>query len=130
MLSLHRKIDIPCLSVCYRVCSLTSAVLLMSFPLLLLAMSCAAQDDRVRRVQDELVWAGYYDGMVDGVDGDMTKDATREFQKKLGQPPTGRLTPAQSETLHQIAATAATAVGFQQVYDDRTGITVGIPLKL
>ena len=45
-------------------------------------------------VQAELARQGYYDGKVDGIVGDATRRAVREYQADRGLPVTGEITPA------------------------------------
>jgi peptidoglycan hydrolase-like protein with peptidoglycan-binding domain len=45
-------------------------------------------------VQTELARQGYYDAKVDGIIGEATRRAIREYQKDRGLPVNGQITPA------------------------------------
>ncbi|MGI9426657.1 MAG: peptidoglycan-binding domain-containing protein [Hyphomicrobiaceae bacterium] len=59
---------------------------------------------RVRRaqrrgIQRQLKALGLYNGTLDGVFGDLTRQAIKDFQEKLGAETTGYLTPDQFKQL-------------------------------
>lgn len=52
-----------------------------------------------RRIQAALRLLGYYDGMVDGLFGPRTRAAIRRYQRDIGVPVTGTLTPDEANRL-------------------------------
>ena len=53
----------------------------------------------VKRVQEALAFLGFEPGVADGLIGKRTRAAISAFQSSLGEPPTGRLTPLQTQLL-------------------------------
>ena len=92
--------------------------------------SAKAPDASIEQVQVWLVWAGYYDGPLDGSVGPGTTSAIKQFQRDTGAEASGSLTADQSSALAQRAATRIKAAGFSTITDPSTGIRVGIPLAL
>ena len=91
--------------------------------------SCMAEEN-LARIQELLIWAGDYEGLVDGVRGAGTINAIRAFQKRTGSAPTGQLSAKQLVELQRISARRRAAAGFDIVTDPLTGIRIGIPTKL
>jgi Putative peptidoglycan binding domain len=56
------------------------------------------------KLQESLIWTGYYPGPLDGDVGERTLLAIRNFQGALGHPQTGLVTQPELSTLHQQAA--------------------------
>ena len=52
-----------------------------------------------RQVQEALHGLGYYDGLVDGIFGPLTRASIRRFQVSIGKEETGRLTAAEAGRL-------------------------------
>ena len=50
-------------------------------------------DATVEEVQRELLATGHFKGLVDGVNGQKTKIAIEQFQREIGLPATGEITP-------------------------------------
>ena len=85
---------------------------------------------RIREYQDMLIWTGDYDGMIDGTAGSGTSQAIKSFQKRLGHQPSGELTGSELALLRKTGKDNKALVGFAQVDDHVTGVSVGMPLKL
>jgi Putative peptidoglycan binding domain len=90
----------------------------------------ARGDDGIREYQEMLIWTGDYDGLVDGVLGEGTKQAIIGFQRRAKHPASGTLTAAEAALLIQTGSANKKAVGFERVDDHLTGVSVGMPLKL
>jgi peptidoglycan hydrolase-like protein with peptidoglycan-binding domain len=85
---------------------------------------------QIRENQEMLIWTGDYNGVVDGLLGNDTKQAVKTFQKRLGHIETGELTGIETTLLRKQGREAKLAVGFDRVDDTLTGVSVGMPLKL
>ncbi len=84
-----------------------------------------------RAVQDALIWASDYNGVVDGSFGKRTRDSILVYQANIKAPTTGVLDAAAVSALVATADKAKAAVKFQIVADDgKSGVHVGAPLKL
>ncbi|MEM1160979.1 MAG: serine protease [Pseudomonadota bacterium] len=81
-------------------------------------------------VQDGLLWAGHYSGLLDGDFGAGTRRAIRAFQADLGASRTGTLTATQIDLLRRKKRQTQADAGFRVVTDDRTGIRIGMPEKI
>jgi Putative peptidoglycan binding domain len=79
------------------------------------------------KLQESLIWTGYYPGPLDGEVGERTLSAIRTFQGALGHPQTGLVTQPELNALHQQAARQVDRSGYQSVLDRTTGISIGIP---
>jgi peptidoglycan hydrolase-like protein with peptidoglycan-binding domain len=77
-----------------------------------------------------LIWTGDYDGIVDGVEGEETRHAVKGFQRQLGHPETAKLTEQEVSLLRKRGLKTKQAVGFKEVDDPITGVSVGMPLNL
>lgn len=95
-----------------------------------LGVANAETGNSTQNYQEMLIWTGDYDGMVDGIFGSGTKQAIKNFQKRFSYPASGNLTQSEATLLQKIGENLKTAVGFVQVNDDATGVSVGMPLKL
>jgi len=93
-----------------------------------LAQTGAVADPTILRIQEALVWTGYYEGPVDGSAGAGTQSAIKRFQRDIGKPETGSLDEAQAATLAQRAQTNVQLTGYRSVLDARSGIRSGLPL--
>jgi putative peptidoglycan binding protein len=89
----------------------------------------AAPTSQILQQQEMLIWTTDYEGTVDGIIGPETIKAIRQFQTRLGNPPTGQLTQAEESDLNQQGAAAKRRAGFRQIVDDVAGVSVGIPLN-
>ncbi|MCO5089674.1 peptidoglycan-binding protein [Bosea sp. (in: a-proteobacteria)] len=82
-----------------------------------------------KAIQDDLIWAGQFNGAVSGAYGPLTFRAINAFKGRRGAPD-GVLAPAERAALARAAQAARDAAGFQLLADDRTGVRIGIPTKL
>ncbi len=81
-----------------------------------------------KAIQDDLVWAGDYLGITQGVFGRRTYDGIVAFQKRgKAAAVDGILTPEQRKALETAARLARGAVKFTMLTDARTGIRLGVP---
>jgi serine protease Do len=85
--------------------------------------------DVIVGLQVALIWAGYYDGFVDGERGQGTKRAILKFQQDLRVDPTGDLTKAQVDRLLQLADAERERTGFKVYSEADTQIDIGLPFK-
>ena len=83
-----------------------------------------------RAVQDALVWTGDYKGIVDGHFGKGTRDAIVAFARRAHLPADGTLDDKARASLIAAAAKAKQAVGFTLTSDPRSGVRIGVPVKL
>src|ERR1700692_3454481 len=99
-----------------------------------LTVNCAFSQtftlDDIRTQQEMLIWTTDYDGLIDGKIGPETTQGIKQFQIRLGNPPTGRLSAAEYQELQKQGNAKRDRAGFQQVIDKNAGVSVGIPLKL
>lgn len=101
-----------------------------------LTLSAAAQRERddarldSRRVQEALIWTGHYDGTVDGRLGGAVRRSIAAFQRDRGVRPTGVLREDGARLLMAQAREQRTKAGFTFHDDAKTGIKLGLPLKL
>ncbi|MDX3972039.1 MAG: peptidoglycan-binding domain-containing protein [Bradyrhizobium sp.] len=93
-----------------------------------LAQTGAVADPAVLRIQEALVWTGYYEGPIDGSAGAGTQSAIKRFQRDVGKPDTGSLDDAQAAMLSQRAQTIVQLTGYRSLLDARSGIRSGMPL--
>ncbi len=87
-------------------------------------------EDERRAIQSDLIWTGHYNGTVTGGFGPLTFRAINTFAGKTGAAADGLLTPAQRKALKDGAARARSEAGFEIVTDSRSGIRIGVPLKV
>jgi peptidoglycan hydrolase-like protein with peptidoglycan-binding domain len=87
-------------------------------------------DANVQKIQEALVWIGYYEGPIDGSAGPGTQSAAKKFQRELSKPETGTLDDSQAAVLAQRAQSAILATGYRPMLDSRSGVRIGIPLLL
>ena len=83
-----------------------------------------------KAVQEALVWTNDYKGVADGRFGKGTRDAIVAFALRSKLPGDGSLDEKGRAALAGAAQTAKAAVRFSVVTDARTGIKIGLPLKL
>ncbi len=82
-----------------------------------------------KAIQNDLIWAGQFNGAVSGSYGPLTFRAINAF-KGARSPADGLLSPAERAALARAAQAARDAAGFKVLADDKTGVQIGIPLKL
>jgi peptidoglycan hydrolase-like protein with peptidoglycan-binding domain len=85
--------------------------------------------DRIA-IQDGLIWTGDYKGIADGKFGKGTRDAIAAFATRNKLPSDGTLDVKGRAALAAAAKQAKEAVNFSVKADDRTGLRIGLPLKL
>lgn len=95
-----------------------------------LTQSTTVADPNILRIQEGLVWTGYYEGPVDGSAGAGTQSAIKRFQHDIGKPETGSLDDPQAAMLAQRAQVIIQQTGYRPVLDTRSGIRTGMPLGL
>ena len=82
-----------------------------------------------KAIQNDLIWAGQFNGAVSGSYGPLTFRAINAFKGARG-PADGLLPPAERAALAKAAQSARDAAGFKLLADDKTGVQIGIPQKL
>jgi hypothetical protein len=87
-------------------------------------------EKQIRGYQEMLIWTGDYDGLTDGVRGEGTNQAITRFQTRIEHAQTGQLTAVEVALLQKEGQKKKAAAGFEQVDDNVTGVSVGMPLKL
>jgi len=81
-------------------------------------------------VQNDLVWTGDYNGLINGEFGERAIAAVKAFQKRHGGKETGVLNQPERAALAAAAKPKQEAVGWRAVSDPVTGARLGIPGKL
>jgi peptidoglycan hydrolase-like protein with peptidoglycan-binding domain len=81
-------------------------------------------------IQNDLVWTGDYNGLINGDFGDRAIAAVKAFQKRNGAKETGVLNQPERAALAAAAKPKQEAVGWRMVQDLITGARLGIPGKL
>lgn len=82
-----------------------------------------------KAIQNDLIWAGQFNGAVSGSYGPLTFRAINAFKGGRG-PADGLLAPAERAALAKAAQAARDSAGFRVLADDKTGVQIGIPQKL
>jgi peptidoglycan hydrolase-like protein with peptidoglycan-binding domain len=90
----------------------------------------ALQEADRKAIQEGLIWTGDYKGIADGRFGKGTHDAIAAFAQRAKLPGDGTLDDKGRAALAAAALHARTNVHFSVVADERTGIKIGVPLKL
>lgn len=93
------------------------------------AFEALPEADR-RAVQDALVWTGDYKGIVDGHFGKGTRDSIAAFAQHMHLPANGTLDDKARAGLIATAAKAKQAAAFTPTSDGRSGVRIGVPVKL
>lgn len=83
-----------------------------------------------KAIQNDLIWAGHFNGAVSGSYGPLTFRGINALKAGSRGAPDGILTPVERRALAQAAGAAREAAGFRVITDERTGIRIGIPTKL
>jgi hypothetical protein len=81
-------------------------------------------------IQNDLVWTGDYNGLVNGEFGERAIAAVKAFQKRNGAKETGVLNQPERATLAAAAKPKQDAVGWRMADDPATGARIGVPAKL
>ncbi len=93
------------------------------------AFEALPEADR-RAIQDALVWTGDYSGITDGAFGKGTLAAIKAYQTRAKAKADGILTAATRAALIGEGTKARQAAGFAIVDDPKSGVRIGVPLKL
>ncbi len=93
------------------------------------AFEALPEADRVA-IQDGLIWTGDYKGVADGKFGKGTRDAITAFAARNRFPADGTLDAKGQAALAAAATKAKDAVNFSVKADERSGVRIGLPLKL
>ncbi len=95
------------------------------------AASYAAMPEADRiAIQDDLVWTGDYNGVVNGDFNSRAVAGVKTFQKRRGGKDTGVLNPPERTALSRAAKQRRAAAGWQIIVEPMTGVRLGIPAKL
>ena len=81
-------------------------------------------------IQNDLVWTGDYNGLINGEFGERAIAAVKAFQKRNGGKETGVLNQPERAALAAAAKPKQEAVGWRMVRISSTGARIGIPAKL
>ena len=81
-------------------------------------------------IQNDLVWTGDYNGIINGEFGERAIAAVKAFQKRFGAKETGVLNQPERAALAAAAKPKQDNVGWRMVQDLSTGARLGIPAKL
>jgi len=81
-------------------------------------------------LQSDLVWAGAYNGLINGEVSDRMVAAIKAWQKDHGGKPTGVLNPQERATLASDAKALQDRAGWKIGLDPVNGIKLGLPGKL
>lgn len=88
-----------------------------------------SEEERVY-LQINLVFAGGYQGIIDGDIGGRSIQAIKVFQRTSGFPATGKLTENQNSLLKSVAGKSFGSLGLQSQFDNRTGFSLYLPSAL
>jgi S1-C subfamily serine protease len=81
-------------------------------------------------LQIALQWFGFYTGGIDGQFGPGTRGSMAAYQEDRGLPPTGVLTTRQRAQLLDEYNGELSALGMQNVLDERAGVQIDLPLGM
>ena len=81
-------------------------------------------------IQSDLAWVGQYNGAISGDVSERMVEAIKEYQKALGDKPTGVLNPKERNVLAETARRRQDSAGWKIVTDAVSGARLGIPTKL
>ncbi len=93
------------------------------------AFEALPESDR-KAIQDALMWLGFYNTSISGSFNRQTYAGLAAYQKKLGGSPDKILAATFIEKLKRAGYAARSAAGFEIIRDERTGIEIGLPLKV
>lgn len=84
-----------------------------------------------KAIQNELIWTGDFNGVAGGEFGKRTYDAVLAFERRTRSPAAdGILNAAERSVLQREAKAARDGQRWTQVRDDRTGVSLGLPMAL
>lgn len=87
------------------------------------------ESDR-KAIQDALMWLGFYNTSISGSFNRQTYAGLVAYQKKVGGTPDKVLATTLIEKLKNAGRAARSAAGFEIIRDEKTGIEIGLPLKV
>jgi peptidoglycan hydrolase-like protein with peptidoglycan-binding domain len=94
------------------------------------AVYAAMPEHERMMIQADLIWTGFYNGIIDSDFGDNSVAAVKAFQKYAGGRETGLLNPDERAKLSEAARARREKAGWRVVDDRATGARVGVPGKL
>src|SRR5215471_1202692 len=94
------------------------------------AVYAAMPEHERMMIQADLIWTGFYNGIIDSDFGDNSVAAVKAFQKYAGGRETGLLNPDERAKLSEAARKRRENAGWHVVDDRVTGTRVGVPGKL
>ncbi|MGL4975829.1 MAG: trypsin-like peptidase domain-containing protein [Bosea sp. (in: a-proteobacteria)] len=84
-----------------------------------------------KAIQNELIWTGDFNGVAGGEFGKRTYDAMLAFERRTKSPAAdGILNPAERSALQRDAKAARDGQRWTQVRDERTGVSLGMPMAV
>jgi len=83
-----------------------------------------------KAIQDALVWTGDYNGTVNGIFGKRSYDGLVAFETRARLTPDGVLDARERAALEAAGAKAKQAVRFTLAQDPRSGVRIGVPMRL
>lgn len=83
-----------------------------------------------KAIQNDLVWSGDYNGVVDGGYGRRTHDGILAFERRTKAQADGILSAAERKTLADLAGRARERVKFAVLSDAKSGTRLGIPATM
>ena len=86
------------------------------------------QAGAIANIQTQLSWIGLFKGSINGKADKPTQDAILLFQRGIGDPPTGRLTPAQRKSLEKRSNSLRKRANFRTQEIDWVGMQLDVPL--
>ena len=94
------------------------------------AVYAAMPEHERMMLQADLIWTGFYNGIIDSDFDDNSVAAVKAFQKYAGGRETGLLNPDERAKLSEAARKRRENAGWRVVDDRATGARVGVPGKL
>jgi hypothetical protein len=86
--------------------------------------------ENIMAIQEALVWAGDYDGPLDGSLGRATLTALKQFQAREGAPVKGRINAADIKKLAAVSETAKRDAGWTLTLDGGNDVVLWLPRAL
>ncbi|MDE0113359.1 MAG: serine protease [Albidovulum sp.] len=86
------------------------------------------REGAIAKIQTQLSWIGLFQGSINGKADKSTHDAIRLFQRGIGDPATGRLTPAQQKSLEKRSGSLRKRANFRTQAIDWVGMQLDVPL--
>jgi peptidoglycan hydrolase-like protein with peptidoglycan-binding domain len=94
------------------------------------AVYAAMPEHERMMIQADLIWTGFYNGIIDSDFGDNSVAAVKAFQKYAGGRETGLLNPDERAKLSEAARKRRESAGWRMVDDRATGARLGVPSRL